>query len=450
MSGTKTVSQTTAKVGDILTYTTDFSYNASSRTLKLIADSVEPGQTKTFSFRVTVDEGAQGLYITNTAVVKSPDREDIQLPDTGVTIDGGQTAPSLTKTASKTEVKPGDIFTYTIKVKNGANATADWKNVTVSDIIPAGLEFVSGSVRVDGQAIAYGISGRALEIPVGDLNPNREAVVEFEVRVLDSAEGTTITNTAIGKGDNGDKTGTDPGVTVPGPTPVPTPTPGQPDTPAQQPSGTKAVDKTMDKAAYYDQKAQAAENNTAISSDDPEAITKLKDKLDKLKNKQSLMKQVNAYYRKHQTCRGCDAISPERAAELDNSMANAYSWETAPFPAWALSNNNAEIRRIEKRIAVLEEKQETGFRGWEFDGGRVEANMDANRLQVFFDEIPPEDVRSALKSNGFHWARSAGAWQRQLSANAIYAASRVKAICPSDGTDPRKLQPKAHPKEIER
>ena len=114
--------------------TNDFSYNASSRTLKLIADSVEPGQTKSFSFRVTVDEGAQGLYITNTAVVKSPDREDIQLPDTGVDIDGGKTAPSLTKTASKTEVKPGDIFTYTIKVKNGANATADWKNVTVSEI----------------------------------------------------------------------------------------------------------------------------------------------------------------------------------------------------------------------------------------------------------------------------------------------------------------------------
>lgn len=201
----------------------------------------------------------------------------------------------------------------------------------------------------------------------------------------------------------------------------------------------------MDKASYYDQKAQAAENNTAISSDDPEAITKLKDKLDKLRNKQSLMKQVNAYYRKHQTCRGCDAISPEQAAELDNSTAKAYSFETAPFPAWALSNNNAEIRRIEKRIAVLEQNQEVGFQGWEFDGGRVEANMDANRLQVFFDGIPPQDVRSALKSNGFHWARSAGAWQRQLTGNAIYAASRVRAICPSDGTDPRRLQPKAKP-----
>ncbi|WP_217960144.1 isopeptide-forming domain-containing fimbrial protein [Acutalibacter muris] len=239
-SGAKTVSKSKANVGDTLTYsiavrtasgpwknvevvdtipehlsfvsgsvevngrsTNDFSYNASSRTLKLIADSVEPG----LSFRVTVDEGAQGMYITNTAIVKSPDREDIQLPDTGVDIDGGKTELSLTKTASKAESKPGDIFTYTIKVKNGANATADWKNVTVSDVIPAGLEFVSGSVRVDGKTVSYGISGRAIEIPAGDLKTNQEAVIEFDVRVLDSAAGTTITNTAIGKGDNGDKTG---------------------------------------------------------------------------------------------------------------------------------------------------------------------------------------------------------------------------------------------------
>lgn len=201
----------------------------------------------------------------------------------------------------------------------------------------------------------------------------------------------------------------------------------------------------MEKADYYDKKAEAAENNTAISSDDPEAVSKLKNKLDGLKNRQSHMKQVNAYYRKHQTCRGCDLLTSEQAAELDAAMAKAYSWETAPFPSWALSNNNAEIRRLEKRIALLEQNREIGFQGWEFDGGRVEANMDANRLQVFFDEIPPEDVRQALKSNGFHWARSAGAWQRQLTGNAIYAARRVKAICPSDGTDPLKIQPKVKP-----
>lgn len=57
-----------------------------------------------------------------------------------------------------------------------------------------------------------------------------------------------------------------------------------------------------EKAAYYEQKAQAAENNTAISSDDPDALDKLQEKLDGLKEKQSFMKRVNAYYRKNKTC----------------------------------------------------------------------------------------------------------------------------------------------------
>ena len=41
------------------------------------------------------------------------------------------------------------------------------------------------------------------------------------------------------------------------------------------------------KADYYRSKAEAAEKNTAISSDDPEAVTKLKSKLEKLQNFQS-------------------------------------------------------------------------------------------------------------------------------------------------------------------
>ena len=52
------------------------------------------------------------------------------------------------------------------------------------------------------------------------------------------------------------------------------------------------------KADYYRSKAEAAEKNTAISSDDPEAVTKLKSKLEKLQNFQSYMKTVNSYYRK--------------------------------------------------------------------------------------------------------------------------------------------------------
>ena len=202
-----------------------------------------------------------------------------------------------------------------------------------------------------------------------------------------------------------------------------------------------------EKADYYEHKVRAAENNTAISSDDPAALEKLQAKLSKLQENQAFMKKVNAYYRKHQTCRGCEGVSSELAAELDNGMADAYSWETAPYPAFALSNNNQEIHRIQERIKQLERNRDIGFQGWEFEGGYVEANAGLNRLQIFFDEIPPQEVRTELKGRGFRWARSEGAWQRQLTRDAIYAASRIPALCPKDGTDPRKLQPKAKSKD---
>ncbi|MEI3305906.1 MAG: DUF3560 domain-containing protein [Dysosmobacter sp.] len=188
-----------------------------------------------------------------------------------------------------------------------------------------------------------------------------------------------------------------------------------------------------EKADYYEHKARAAENNTAISSDDPAALEKLQAKLAQLQEKQAFMKTVNAYYRKHQTCRGCEGVSPELAAELDNSMADAYSWVTAPYPSYALSNNNQEIHRIQERIKQLERNRDIGFQGWEFAGGKVVANAEMNRLQIFFDEIPPAETRKELKSWGFHWARSEGAWQRQLTRDAIYAASRIPAICPKMG-----------------
>lgn len=214
----------------------------------------------------------------------------------------------------------------------------------------------------------------------------------------------------------------------------------------------KAMDNSIEaqkKAEYYEQKAKAAENNNAISSDDPEAVTKLKDKLEKLQNFQNRMKTVNAYYRKNGTMKGFEGISDEKAAEIDEGVKNSYSWITAPYAPYELSNNNAEINRLKKRIAALESRKEVGFAGWEFEGGKAVPNTDENRLQLFFDEIPSEEQRGVLKSNGFRWSRYNKAWQRQLNANAIYAASRISFLQPSDGSDIRKIQPKAK-KEPER
>lgn len=47
------------------------------------------------------------------------------------------------------------------------------------------------------------------------------------------------------------------------------------------------------------------------------------------------------------------------------------------------------------------------------------------RLQLFFEEKPEETTRKILKRNGFKWAPSQGAWQRQLTNNAKYSLKIV-------------------------
>ena len=180
-----------------------------------------------------------------------------------------------------------------------------------------------------------------------------------------------------------------------------------------------------------------------ISADDPAAVSKLESKLAKLEKAQETMKAVNAYYRKHKTLDGCPAISAEQAEKLKSEMASQWHIEDKPYPTWALSNNNAEIRRVKERIATLTKQKEAGYAGWEFDGGKVEANTADNRLQIYFDGKPDPDTRAELKGNGFKWAPSAGAWQRQLNDNAIYAADRIKAIQPLTGERPTELQRRA-------
>lgn len=197
----------------------------------------------------------------------------------------------------------------------------------------------------------------------------------------------------------------------------------------------------MDKAEYYERKAQAAENNTAISSDDPQAIEKLTARLEGLKKTQEHMKAVNAYYRKHGTCHGMEGLTDEQAERMDQAVKSGPSFVKVPYSPGSLSSNNQEIHRTQGRIEKLTQAQEIGFTGWEFEGGRVEANKNLNRLQIFFDEIPDEETRRELKSCGFKWARSQGAWQRQLNDNAIRAASYIKAIQPTDGSSPTKIQP---------
>ena len=128
--------------------------------------------------------------------------------------------------------------------------------------------------------------------------------------------------------------------------------------------------------------------------DDPQAAAKLEAKLVKLESAQETMKAVNAYFRKNKTLEGCPSLTPEQITKLQQEMSQSWHLDKSrPYPAYMLSNNNAEIRRIRGRIEQVRQHEETNFAGWEFDGGRVEANKADNRLQVFFDGKPDEAAR---------------------------------------------------------
>ena len=167
-----------------------------------------------------------------------------------------------------------------------------------------------------------------------------------------------------------------------------------------------------------------------ISADDPEAVQKLKAKLEALERDQESMKAVNAYYRKHKTLEGCPGLDPVQIEKLRASMTRDWHPEPKPYPSFRLTNNNAMIRQTKKRIEELSAKKEVEFEGWAFEGGVVKMDVQANRLQVFFDEKPDRDTCSAMRHGGFRWAPSVGAWQRQLTNNAIYAAKHMDCLRP--------------------
>jgi hypothetical protein len=176
-----------------------------------------------------------------------------------------------------------------------------------------------------------------------------------------------------------------------------------------------------------------------ISADDALAVPKLEKQLADLTAEQEFMKSVNAYYRKHKTLDGCPDLSEDTIAKLKASMARDWRKDAPPYPSYHLSNNNQNMHRIAQRIEDLKNRSE--FAGWTFEGGRAEANEAENRLQLFFDDKPTEEQRRALKGNGFKWAPSQGAWQRQLTRNAIHSAGRLDFVKPLDGKTPYQLQP---------
>lgn len=193
--------------------------------------------------------------------------------------------------------------------------------------------------------------------------------------------------------------------------------------------------KGIEESKHAAQLANRAANvgSGGISSDDPAAVRKLKEELVPLRRDQERMaaanKALRAYAKAGPEAQVTAIVAtgiPDKVARklLEPDFAGRLG-----FPAYVLTNNGANIRRIEKRIEELSAKASAPARTPTIadvpgvGGVTIEDNADLNRTQIrFANGKPPDAIRAKLKSAAFKWAPSEGAWQRHSSNGAWHHA----------------------------
>lgn len=163
-----------------------------------------------------------------------------------------------------------------------------------------------------------------------------------------------------------------------------------------------------------------------IKSDDERAIEKLEEKLDDLKGLQERMKAANKAIRMKDTETGNDILREMGYSEKAIKELHEPDYMgRIGYPSYLLTNNNANIHRIEERLNRLKAVKEKGSSEQEYETFKVVENTEAMRYQIIFEGKPDAEIRALLKSNGFKWAPSQGAWQRQITTNGKYALNSV-------------------------
>ena len=182
-----------------------------------------------------------------------------------------------------------------------------------------------------------------------------------------------------------------------------------------------------DKAKYYEQKA-AGVGSGGISSDDPEAVAKLREQLEQARREHEHMLAINKAIRKHRTAE----------AQIPALMALGYGEDQARklltpdfarrigIPSYALTNNSANIRRIEERIKSLESSSQREDKEEEASGYTYREDVAENRVMFIFPGKPDSGIRDLLKRHAFKWSPNRGAWVRHLNGAGLYAASEVR------------------------
>ena len=138
--------------------------------------------------------------------------------------------------------------------------------------------------------------------------------------------------------------------------------------------------------------------NEPISSDDPLVKEKLQAKLEFLEEN-------------HQSY-----LNYNKKARKNNEN---------PLSSYVLANSNQNIKSVKDRLKQLEKMDKLQMDNYYFNNGEVRFDKEDNRVKIFFDEKPSQEVIEELKSHAYRWSPKGLCWQRKLTPDAIYMTKRM-------------------------
>lgn len=192
---------------------------------------------------------------------------------------------------------------------------------------------------------------------------------------------------------------------------------------------------------FYEDSVVAIENQIrtlgggaeVIRGDEENALEKLESKVEYMKYWHQVMVEVNKYYRKNKTLEGFEGAEPDELERIKKALVEMkrLGMSDVPYPQYALTNDNQNIKRLEGRIAELKRLKT--------EGGKSDALSEENniyklwvdkkdmRIRISFEMGKPDrEIVDILKGKAFKWSPKNNAWQRQLTDNAVYAAKRLQ------------------------
>jgi len=169
-----------------------------------------------------------------------------------------------------------------------------------------------------------------------------------------------------------------------------------------------------------------------IMSGDADAVERLKEEIQQAETKQARMKEANAAIRKHKKAGAAAQVAALVALGFAETQATELLKPDAcgriGFADFQLTNNNANIRRMQARLVTVEKAHATPATEREGTNARIEDCPADNRVRLFYPGKPDADTRATLKSSGFRWAPSLGCWQAYRNNRTIPAARKLAGL----------------------